>query len=404
MRRSTTTPLKRHALALGLALAVIFTVVGLTSPAAQAQSSSDESALFAATNQARADNGLPALQYDSALSQIANAWADVMAGSQSLQHNPNLVDQINNQVTSDWTRIGENVGYASSVGQVQAAFMNSAPHRGNILGDYNRVGVGATRDGNGRLWVVVDFVKGPSIGPTNPPPPPPPAVRPVSWYLRNSTSAGPPDAAFSYGITGYQFVSGDWNGDGRDGMGVFSNGNWYLRNSTTSGAPDISFAYGAPGYVPVVGDWNGDGKDTVGVYFDGWFYLRNSNTPGPPDIVVHYGAPGYTPVVGDWNGDGRDGIGVYINGWWYLRNTASGGAPDFIANYGAPGYTPIVGDWNGDGVDTIGVYVGGWWYLRNSASGGSPNQIVNYGAAGYMPVVGQWKSGGPSGLGVIIPN
>ena len=348
------TALKRYASALALLLAITFTLAGLTSPIASAQSAADESAMFNATNQSRADNGKPAIQYDAALSKVANAWANQLAAARTLSHNPSLVDQVNNQVTTQWTRLGENVGFGPDVARLEQAFMNSAPHQANILGDYNLAGVGAARDGNGTLWVVVNFMKAPVINTAAPPG----AVHPMSWFLRNSTSAGPPDAAFSYGISGYKFVSGDWDGDGTDSVGVFSNGSWYLRNSTTSGSPDVSFAYGAPGYVPVIGDWDGDGDDTIGVYFNGWFYLRNSNTPGSPDIVV---------------------------------------------NYGAPGYTPVVGDWNADGTDTIGVYVSGWWYLRDAVSGGSPSSVINYGAAGYAPVVGQWSQGGPSGIGVIIP-
>ena len=42
--------------------------------------------------------------------------------------------------------------------------MNSPPHRANILGGYNRVGVGAARDGNGRLWTTLVFLQGPPIG------------------------------------------------------------------------------------------------------------------------------------------------------------------------------------------------------------------------------------------------
>jgi hypothetical protein len=66
-------------------------------------------------------------------------------------------------VTREWTRLGENVGYAGSVEGVHAAYMNSPGHRANILGDYNRVGLGATRDANGRLWTTVVFLRGPSL-------------------------------------------------------------------------------------------------------------------------------------------------------------------------------------------------------------------------------------------------
>ncbi|MDQ3354383.1 MAG: hypothetical protein M3507_07890 [Actinomycetota bacterium] len=47
--------------------------------------------------------------------------------------------------------------------------------------------------------------------------------------------------------------------------GVFRAGRFFLRNANSSGVADDSFSYGDPVDVPVCGDWNGDGKDTVGV-------------------------------------------------------------------------------------------------------------------------------------------
>jgi hypothetical protein len=38
--------------------------------------------------------------------------------------------------------------------------MGSSAHRGNILGDYNYVGVGVTQDAEATLWVTVVFMKG----------------------------------------------------------------------------------------------------------------------------------------------------------------------------------------------------------------------------------------------------
>ena len=38
--------------------------------------------------------------------------------------------------------------------------MNSSGHRANILdGGFNRIGVGVTRDGGGRYWVVQEFMQ-----------------------------------------------------------------------------------------------------------------------------------------------------------------------------------------------------------------------------------------------------
>ena len=128
-------------------------------------SAADENRLFELTNQARSQAGLAPLALDGAASGVARAWAQELARSGQLRHNPNLRAQVDAQVTRQWTRLGENVGYAGSPEQVQTAYMNSPAHRQNIMGAYNRVGVGAARDGGGRLWTTVVFLQGPAIGP-----------------------------------------------------------------------------------------------------------------------------------------------------------------------------------------------------------------------------------------------
>jgi len=145
-----------------LALTVVATMCALiigTGPAA----ASDSSDLFANTNASRAQYGLGPLSYDSAASSIAQSWSSQLASAGALSHNPNLASQISAQVTNDWTRIGENVGYAGDANALENAFMGSQAHMDNILGDYNRVGVGTTRGGDGRLWAAVVFVKGPEL-------------------------------------------------------------------------------------------------------------------------------------------------------------------------------------------------------------------------------------------------
>ncbi|HVF91463.1 MAG TPA: NBR1-Ig-like domain-containing protein, partial [Blastocatellia bacterium] len=111
--------------------------------------------------------------------------------------------------------------------------------------------------------------------------------------------------------------------------GVFrpTNGSLYLKNLNTTGFADMLLTYGIPNDYPVSGDWNGDGIDTIGIYRDGNFFLRNSNTNGVADMVIAFGAPGDQPVVGDWDGDGIDTIGVYRNGTFFLRNSNTPGSP-----------------------------------------------------------------------------
>ena len=91
----------------------------------------------------------------------------------------------------------------------------------------------------------------------------------------------------------------------------------------------MTFTYGAAGagWIPIAGDWNGDGKDTIGLYdpANSVFYLRNTNDTGYADVTFAYGAAGagWMPIAGDWNGDGKDTIGLYnpATSVFYLRNT-----------------------------------------------------------------------------------
>jgi hypothetical protein len=85
---------------------------------------------------------------------------------------------------------------------------------------------------------------------------------------------------------------------------------YYLRNSNTTGVADMAFAYGDPGDRPLTGDWNGDGTDTIGIWRNGALYLKNVNTTGVADYVFGYGNPGDAPIIGDWNHNGTDKLGV----------------------------------------------------------------------------------------------
>ena len=67
-------------------------------------------------------------------------------------------------------------------------------------------------------------------------------------------------------------------------------------------AADLAFTFGGAGARPITGDWDGDGDDTVGIYVPATaaFFLRNANASGPADSVFIYGPPNVTPIVGRW--------------------------------------------------------------------------------------------------------
>lgn len=213
------------------------------------------------------------------------------------------------------------------------------------------------------------------------------------WYGRASYSTGVADACAAFGQAGDIGVTGDWDGNGTQTLGVFrpSTGTWYLRNAAGGGTADIpEIKFAMPGDQPVVGDWDGDGIDDIGVFraSTGTWYLRESSRGGAV-VSVHFGMPGDVGVAGDWNGDGTDTPGIFRSGDWYLINTLQDGAAVQKAQFASPGDRPVVGDWNHDGTDTLGVFRNGTWYITNSLSGG-PASSFAFGGPGDAPVSWNW--------------
>lgn len=98
-------------------------------------------------NQARADNGLAALSPQSQLRAAARSHAADMACNHFTGHTGSDGSSVADRVEAqgyDWSWIGEN--YMITGSGPQAAFnwwMNSTPHRNNILGSsYTEFGVG----------------------------------------------------------------------------------------------------------------------------------------------------------------------------------------------------------------------------------------------------------------------
>ena len=152
-----------------LAVAVFGAVLGVGGPASAAAPSpaAAEDQFYASLNAERSGARLAPLTADPTLDTIATEWSTQMANENHLYHRPDYRVQVEARVTTAWTRIGENVGKGSSVPSLHAAFMASAGHRANILGDYNRVGVGVVVRGD-VIWVTVNFLKGPVLAVASP--------------------------------------------------------------------------------------------------------------------------------------------------------------------------------------------------------------------------------------------
>jgi uncharacterized protein YkwD len=110
-----------------------------------------------AMNADRTAAGLAPLCSNGGLAAYAQRWAMWMAQNQSLTHQ-DLQTVLGG---TGFSTVGENLleGPGSmSPAQMEVSWMNSPPHRQNILnGAYTAAGVGMATDSAGQIWVVVDF-------------------------------------------------------------------------------------------------------------------------------------------------------------------------------------------------------------------------------------------------------
>ena len=135
-----------------LGTTILLAVATLATPVL---ASPDEEAGFVRLiNQERTDRGLPALEVYWDLVDDARIHSVVMSDADEIFHSSNLAG-----VTTGWAVLGENVGVGPGVTILHDAFMNSAGHRENILGDWDSVGVGVTHSDRGYMFVTAVFMK-----------------------------------------------------------------------------------------------------------------------------------------------------------------------------------------------------------------------------------------------------
>ena len=131
------------------ASAIAFVAVAAT----PAQASTQESRFNYLTNHERSSRGIRTLRIASDLVAIARRHSEQMAARGTIYHNNNLP----NEVSGNWTMLGENVGKGGSVDSIHQAFMNSPEHRANILrAGFNQMGIGTAIKG-GYIYVTEVF-------------------------------------------------------------------------------------------------------------------------------------------------------------------------------------------------------------------------------------------------------
>jgi uncharacterized protein YkwD len=141
-------------------LAGVFLVAALAvgtppTPSPQPLASVNEELLRSLINTERTAQGLAQLRMITKAVGVARKHSAAMAQTGAIFHNERLPKQLRRV---KWDVLGENVGVGGDTAELHKAFMDSPPHRHNVLAsEYERIGVGSLVTG-GRLWVTVVFV------------------------------------------------------------------------------------------------------------------------------------------------------------------------------------------------------------------------------------------------------
>jgi uncharacterized protein YkwD len=146
---------------------VIVTCCGLTMARPQSRAmassplpSSNEQRLLDLVNQERETAGLKPLAWDQSLADAARAHSKLLAQHKALSHQFMGEADLTRRAGAagaNFSSVGENVGYAPDVDIANNGFMNSPPHRANILRpDFDSIGIAIIPRAN-ELYITQDF-------------------------------------------------------------------------------------------------------------------------------------------------------------------------------------------------------------------------------------------------------
>lgn len=185
------------------------------------------------------------------------------------------------------------------------------------------------------------------------------------------------DVVWKFGTKGDLPVVGDWNGDGYDEIGVLGKRggkDFFFLDLDANGAFDLAkdaaFEFSMQGSgngEPISGDWDGDGRDEVGVLKGSSWFIDKTSTDYTPAVTrinptrINTSMKGL-PVAGDWDGDGDDNVGTFDQDKFFLDTNDDFGDSELTVNFpsfdfGGLKPLPVAHDWDQDGDDDIGLFV-----------------------------------------------
>lgn len=145
--------------ALAAIIVLCFVATSFAAPAAR-PSNSAEQMLYDAVNRERASLGLRQLQWDNALASAARLHTTLLATHDALSHRFDGEADLQTRLRmagASFSLVAENVAEAPDVSTLHIAWMNSAPHRANILDpQVDSIGIAIERRGE-QLYATQDF-------------------------------------------------------------------------------------------------------------------------------------------------------------------------------------------------------------------------------------------------------
>ena len=240
----------------------------------------------------------------------------------------------------------------------------------------------------------------------------------VTWFVSLN---GGTTQAYQWGLSTDFFVSGDFDGDGKDDVTIWRpaaspGAAFYVLNSSNFTATVEQF--GQTGDDPtVVNDYNGDNKDDFAVYRGGasagqqsvWYYRT---TPGGPVAFVPWGQNGDFPNPGDFDGNGTADFSVQRNngsGQGVFWTRLSTGAVTVFGPWGTSSDLIVPGDYDGDGKTDYCVVRGSggqivWSYYSSQANApGAVNSAWGLSATDF-PAQGDYDGDGKTDFAVWRPS
>jgi len=139
---------------IGLAILV------LSSPSARGQKKDPAQSLFEFANHERSTHGLDPLKWSATLARAAQQHAQRMAAQNTLSHQlpgePGIAERASH-AGARFSALAENVAEGPSAESIHRQWMNSPPHRANLLdAQLDSVGI-AVAERNGVFFAVEDF-------------------------------------------------------------------------------------------------------------------------------------------------------------------------------------------------------------------------------------------------------